>query len=39
VATKPAFRTAFKKRRCLVLDDGYYEWKAEGKAKLPYRRG
>ena len=36
VATKPAFRSAFKKRRCLVLADGYYEWKKEGKAKLPY---
>jgi putative SOS response-associated peptidase YedK len=29
------FRTAFKKRRCLVLADGYYEWKTDGKAKLP----
>jgi len=36
VATKPAFRTAFKKRRCLVIADGYYEWKAEGKVKIPY---
>jgi len=26
VATKPAFRSAFKKRRCLVLADGYIEW-------------
>jgi putative SOS response-associated peptidase YedK len=25
VATKPAFRSAFKKRRCLVLADSYYE--------------
>jgi putative SOS response-associated peptidase YedK len=36
VADKPAFRSAFKKRRCLVLADGYYEWLREGKAKLPY---
>ena len=36
VATKPAFRSAFKKRRCLVLTDGYYEWQKEGKAKLPW---
>jgi putative SOS response-associated peptidase YedK len=33
---KPAFRTAFQRRRCLVLADGYYEWKTEGKIKTPY---
>ena len=36
VATKPAFRTAFKKRRCLVLADGYFEWETVGKSKLPW---
>src|SRR4051812_41529162 len=36
VAEKPAFRAAFKKRRCLVLADGYYEWLREGKSKLPH---
>src|SRR5262245_38817935 len=36
VAEKPAFRAAFKKRRCLILADGYYEWLREGKTKLPY---
>jgi putative SOS response-associated peptidase YedK len=35
-AGKPAFRSAFRKRRCLVLADGYYEWKAEGKVKRPF---
>ena len=27
VASKPSFRTAFKKRRCLIIADGFYEWK------------
>src|SRR6266850_1364314 len=36
VASKPAFRSAFKKRRCLVLADGYYEWHTEGKLKQPF---
>lgn len=36
VAEKPAFRSAYKKRRCLVLADGYYEWKTVNKKKLPY---
>ena len=35
LATKPAFRTAFQRRRCLVVVDGYYEWKTLGKQKLP----
>ena len=35
VSTKPAFRTAFKKRRCLVLANGFYEWRKEGERKIP----
>lgn len=35
VSSKPAFRTAFKKRRCLVLANGFYEWKKDGKRRLP----
>ncbi len=38
VATKPAFRSAFKKRRCLVPMAGYYEWSvsAEDGKKDPW---
>ena len=37
VATKPFFRDAFKRKRCLVLADGFYGWKRAGKSKVPYR--
>jgi putative SOS response-associated peptidase YedK len=37
VKTAPAFRSAYKKRRCLVLADSYVEWKKEGKERLPTR--
>ncbi|MCD0420060.1 SOS response-associated peptidase [Rubrivivax sp. JA1024] len=36
VQDKPAFRNAFRRRRCLVPADGYYEWKAGGSRKQPY---
>lgn len=36
VASKPSFRAAFRRRRCLVLADGFYEWQRTGKQKLPY---
>jgi putative SOS response-associated peptidase YedK len=36
VATKPAFRSAFKRRRCLVPADGFYEWQKVGIGKQPY---
>lgn len=36
VLDKPAFRTAFSRRRCLVPADGFYEWKGEEKQKQPY---
>ena len=37
VAEKPSFRDAFAERRCLVLADGFYEWKGERCSKQPYR--
>ncbi len=35
-AQKPAFRSAFKFRRCLVLADGFYQWKKGKVGKQPY---
>jgi putative SOS response-associated peptidase YedK len=35
VAEKPSFKRLLKNRRCLVLADGFYEWRKEGKGKVP----
>lgn len=35
-AAKPAFRTPFRRRRCLVVADGFYEWQRAGKRKVPH---
>jgi putative SOS response-associated peptidase YedK len=36
VAEKPSYRNAYKKRRCLILASGFYEWRKEGTGKTPY---
>jgi putative SOS response-associated peptidase YedK len=35
-ADRPAFCEAMRRRRCLIPADGFYEWKREGKEKLPF---
>lgn len=37
VDQKPAFRESWKRRRCIVPADGFYEWKTIGRKKQPYR--
>ena len=34
-ASKPSFRTAFRKRRCLILADGFFEWQGAAGSKQP----
>lgn len=39
IADKPAFRDAFRARRCLIPADGFYEWRVTARGKRPYRVG
>ena len=39
VYTAPSYREAFKKRRCLIPADGFYEWKKVPGGKIPYAIG
>jgi putative SOS response-associated peptidase YedK len=32
----PRYRDAIRTRRCLILADGFYEWRADGKRKQPF---
>jgi len=36
IAEKPAFREACRARRCLIVVDGFYEWRAEADGKQPF---
>lgn len=36
VVEKPSFRSAFKQRRCLILADGFYEWRKQLGKKQPF---
>lgn len=36
ISTKPVFRAAFKRRRLLIVADGFYEWQKDGKKKIPH---
>jgi len=35
LTVRPAFKEAFKRRRCLVVGDGFFEWKKQGATKTP----
>jgi putative SOS response-associated peptidase YedK len=39
VSEKPSFPATFKKRRCLVIATGFYEWQVQGRAKQPMWTG
>jgi putative SOS response-associated peptidase YedK len=36
VTEKPSFKDSFKKRRCLIIADGFYEWQGSGLTKRPF---
>jgi putative SOS response-associated peptidase YedK len=37
IASMPAFRDSFRRRRCLVPVDGFYEWRRQERVRQPYR--
>ena len=34
---RPSFRSAYRRRRCLIIADSFYEWRREGRARTPMR--
>jgi putative SOS response-associated peptidase YedK len=36
LATSSMFRDAFRRHRCLVVADGFYEWRKDGRRKTPF---
>jgi len=36
VAEKPSYRSSFRSKRCLILADGFFEWRKEGKFSIPF---
>jgi putative SOS response-associated peptidase YedK len=36
IDVKPSFKESFRRRRCLIVADGFYEWKRSGKSKQPF---
>ncbi|MBN1613197.1 MAG: SOS response-associated peptidase [Deltaproteobacteria bacterium] len=36
VADKPSFKSAFRKGRCLIAADGFYEWEKQERRKVPH---
>ena len=37
LSERPSFRAAYKRRRCLIVADSFYEWKREGRSRTPIR--
>jgi putative SOS response-associated peptidase YedK len=36
ITEKPSFKAAFRKQRCLVIANGFYEWQKDNKRKIPF---